>query len=366
MAVAAVQGISVVARFRPLNSLERSSSSKERLCAEFDDEHASIVRYTSETSSNTFAFDRVFSPASTQREVYEQSTARNLVAECFEGYNATVLAYGQTGSGKTWTMMGGDSADAEGLIPRLARMVLEKTAALYPAESGWTSSVQGTFVEIYNNKLADLFSDEDADSQSPAVSIVHDSKSRPYLRNVTYTTFTSNEDVVRQMGVASLRRRTASTDCNEQSSRSHAIFTIYIHAENAERSKRVEGKLHLVDLAGSERAKRTNATGERLQEGAAINKSLSHLATVFGRLRAAKGRAQTHIPYRDMKLTHVLQECFSKDGKTMMLVNGASSFCVCRRCVREKEKGHRTQPCSPVHTANHTLPIASSSSPPAQ
>ena len=275
-----------------------------------------------------------------------------------DGFNVCIFAYGQTGSGKTWTMMGGDSADAEGLIPRLARMVLEKTAALYPAESGWTSSVQGTFVEIYNNKLADLFSDEDADS--PAVSIVHDSKSRPYLRNVTYTTFTSNEDVVRQMGVASLRRRTASTDCNEQSSRSHAIFTIYIHAENAERSKRVEGKLHLVDLAGSERAKRTNATGERLQEGAAINKSLSHLATVFGRLRAAKGRAQTHIPYRDMKLTHVLQECFSKDGKTMMLVNGASSFlCVVVVCERKRKATARNlaHPSTPLTTPFQSLPL---------
>jgi hypothetical protein len=122
----------------------------------------------------------------------------------------------------------------------------------------------------------------------------------------------------------------------------------------------VEGNLHLVDLAGSERAKRTNATGERLQEGAAINKSLSHLATVFGRLRAAKGRAQTHIPYRDMKLTHVLQECFSKDGKTMMLVNGASSFlCVVVVCERKRKATARNlaHPSTPLTTPFQSLPL---------
>ena len=211
-------------------------------------------------------------------------------------------------NGKTYTMMGGEGESAEGLIPRLARLILQKTADVYPVERGWNASVKGTFIEIYNNKLADLFC-EDADA--PSVSIVHDSMSRPCLRNVTYTHFADEGSIKERMAFASSRRRTASTDCNDQSSRSHAIFTLYITAEHAESGKRIDGKLHLVDLAGSERAKKTNATGARLQEGAAINKSLSHLATVFGRLRAAKG-SECHIPYRDMKLTHLLQECFSK------------------------------------------------------
>jgi len=320
MAVAAVQGISVVARFRPLNSLERSSSSKERLCAEFDDEHASIVRYTSETSSNTFAFDRVFSPASTQREVYEQSTARNLVAECFEGYNATVLAYGQTGSGKTWTMMGDRSESAtSGIIPRMVDDVFRLIAA---ASECYEFTVQVSFVEIYNEMVRDLLIAPDDEAAVKKSLRVRESKTNGvWIEGASEFYTASTDEIVALMARGSANRSIGATRMNADSSRSHSVFIMRITKRDLSSGATTVAGLRLVDLAGSEMVKKTAATGERLKEAQNINLSLSALGNVIKALTSG----DKHVPYRNSKLTRILADSLGGNSKTLLIVTASPS-----------------------------------------
>jgi kinesin family protein C1 len=201
-----------------------------------------------------------------------------------------------------------------GIIPRAMEKVGEYKLEL--EAQGWCYTMKISFVEIYNEAIRDLLNES---SNAPNVEIKRDQKGVPSLSNTTFLDVDPNDRAMLEniMEVAARHRSVASTDMNAQSSRSHSIFTLYLSARNEERNSQLKGTLHLVDLAGSERLSRSGATGSRLKETQAINKSLSSLSDVF----VAIGNKQSHIPFRNSKLTQVLQPCLSGDGKTLMFVN---------------------------------------------
>jgi len=221
-----------------------------------------------------------------------------------------LFSYGQTGSGKTHTMQGTTQGENRGIIPRSIEKVLQESKRL--ASQGWEYNLQATFVEIYNETIKDLLEE----TKGP-LSIKMDARGQPCIPGATRVPIINRSQIDELMKVAAKARSVACTSMNDQSSRSHSVFTLHLTGENSQENLTLRGQLNLCDLAGSERLSRSGAVGDRLKETQAINKSLSALADVFHNLKTKS----SHVPYRNSKLTHMLQSCFSGQGKTMMLVN---------------------------------------------
>lgn len=221
----------------------------------------------------------------------------------------------QTGSGKTHTMQGSGNGVMRGLIPRSIEQIARHKAQM--EIDGWTFSMEVSFLEIYNETIRDLL------RVNPKKEHKHDIKvgsdGRRTVTNLTVKPIDpgNNENVESVLTLATKRRSTASTDMNSTSSRSHSVFTLNMMAKHEERNQIVRGTLNLVDLAGSERLGRSNVAGQQAKEAVSINKSLSSLADVF----TAIGQKQNHVPFRNSKLTYLLQPALSGDGKTLMFVN---------------------------------------------
>ena len=273
------------------------------------------MRLTSkEDKQNSFAFDRVFDENASQEDVFEEVS--ELVQSALDGYNVCVFSYGQTGSGKTWTMQGNvEDEKTRGLIPRSVEQIVQSAEKL--RTDGWEWILTGQFLEIYNEKIRDLLATKKTRKEDVTYAIKTDSNGRKSVTNLRRVKLDTAEQVTELMRVASENRSVASTEMNAVSSRSHSVFTLSLQGVHKEHNIELNGSLHLVDLAGSERLSRSKAKGKNLRETKNINKSLSCLADVFMALREKR----SHVPYRNSKLTYLLQECFSKDGKTMMLVN---------------------------------------------
>ena len=263
-------------------------------------------------SSCAFEFDRVFGPASTQGEVFEEVS--QLVQSALDGYKVCLFSYGQTGSGKTHTMLGDQhDADARGIIPRAVAKVVEASRA--NAKKGWTYQMRASYVEIYNEQVRDLL--KAGSGHSDKHSIVHTADGVTEVSGVQREPVSSVEAAAGLVRRAAAARAVEATQMNAVSSRSHTIFMLYITGEHEGSGTRLAGCLNLVDLAGSERVGRSGAEGARLKEACAINKSLSCLGDVF----QALAKKQSHVPYRNSKLTYLLQPCLGGDGKTLMFVN---------------------------------------------
>uniref|UniRef100_A0A7M4F3V2 Kinesin family member 21A n=1 Tax=Crocodylus porosus TaxID=8502 RepID=A0A7M4F3V2_CROPO len=295
-----------------------------------------------------FTFDYVFDIESRQQEIYVQCIEQ-LIDGCFEGYNATVFAYGQTGAGKTYTMGTGFDVniteEEQGIISRavthLFRCIEEKKQAaikqgLPPPEF----KVNAQFLELYNEEILDLFDttrDIDAKNKKSNIKIHEDSTGGIYTVGVTTRTVNGESEMMQCLKLGALSRTTASTQMNVQSSRSHAIFTIHlcqtrvcptdlvttdnrIISESSQMNEfeTLTAKFHFVDLAGSERLKRTGATGERAKEGISINCGLLALGNVISAL-GDKSKKATHVPYRDSKLTRLLQDSLGGNSQTVMI-----------------------------------------------
>ncbi|XP_055252501.1 kinesin-like protein KIF21A isoform X9 [Moschus berezovskii] len=297
-----------------------------------------------------FTFDYVFDIDSQQEQIYTQCIEK-LIEGCFEGYNATVFAYGQTGAGKTYTMGTGFDVniieEEQGIISRavkhLFKSIEEKKHTsikngLPPPEF----KVNAQFLELYNEEVLDLFDttrDIDAKTKKSNIRIHEDSAGGIYTVGVTTRTVNTESEMMQCLKLGALSRTTASTQMNVQSSRSHAIFTIHlcqtrmcpqIDAETATDNKVISessqmnefetltAKFHFVDLAGSERLKRTGATGERAKEGISINCGLLALGNVISAL-GDKSKRATHVPYRDSKLTRLLQDSLGGNSQTIMI-----------------------------------------------
>lgn len=280
----------------------------------------------------SFKFDRVFNPQVTNETVFEEVS--QLVQSALDGYNVCIFAYGQTGSGKTFTM----SSPTNGIIPLAIQQIFATTAEL--AETGWKYELHGEFLEIYNEKIIDLLgkssSIEDqvkninnygSNKEKGKYEIRHDPVKRSTkVLGLTTVRLDSSTQAVRLLQRAARNRSVAATQANERSSRSHSVFVLRLSGNNTVTGKHHEGVLNLIDLAGSERLTNSQAAGDRLRETQAINKSLSSLGDVIVALGLNSGNSITsnnggHIPYRNSKLTYLLQYSLSGNSKTLMLVN---------------------------------------------
>lgn len=303
--------VKVIARFRPENEIEKSNDS------------SCVVEFLSEDScqvetrdfSGSFTFDRVFNTESKQEEVFDYSL-RQTVDDLMKGYNGTVLAYGQTGSGKSYTMMGSSIDDpvSRGAIPRIVDMIFDM---IIESSSDIEYTVRVSYMEIYMERIKDLLNPRNENLP------IHEDKIRGvYVKGLTEEYVASAEevyDVMRQGGKA---RAVASTNMNQESSRSHSIFCIVVTQKNTITGAQKSGQLFLVDLAGSEKVGKTGASGQTLEEAKKINKSLSALGLVINSLTDGKS---LHVPYRDSKLTRILQESLGGNSRTSLIVNCSPS-----------------------------------------
>lgn len=268
--------------------------------------------------THPFMFDKVFTPQSSQEEVFVEIS--QLVQSALDGYKVCIFAYGQTGSGKTHTMMGTPgSYDDKGLIPRSLEQIFEAREKL--KEQGWKYEMQVSMLEIYNETIRDLLSSNKSSSTDSGnkqqYAIKHDSNGNTSVADLTIVDVRSSKEVAFLLNRAAQSRSVGKTQMNEQSSRSHFVFTLRISGVNETMEQHVQGVLNLIDLAGSERLSKSGSTGDRLKETQAINKSLSSLTDVI----FALAKKEEHVPYRNSKLTYLLQPCLGGDSKTLMVVN---------------------------------------------
>nr|XP_046189963.1 kinesin-like protein KIF21B isoform X3 [Oncorhynchus gorbuscha] len=298
-----------------------------------------------------FTYDYVFDMDSCQDSIYADCTEK-LIEGCFEGYNATIFAYGQTGSGKTYTMGTGFDVNIGeeelGIIPRAVTHLFRgieqrQQAAKEQGRPMPEFKINAQFLELYNEEVLDLFDstrDLEARTQKSHIKIHEDANGGIYTVGVTTRTVASEAEMMQCLKLGALCRTTASTQMNVQSSRSHAIFTIHLcqvrvcasdNQDNNETDNKVANgnsemeeyetltaKFHFVDLAGSERLKRTGATGDRAKEGISINCGLLALGNVISAL-GDRSKRSTHVPYRDSKLTRLLQDSLGGNSQTMMI-----------------------------------------------
>lgn len=255
-----------------------------------------------------FEFDRVFDPSIRNEEVFGEIS--QLVQSALDGYNVCIFCYGQTGSGKTFTMSSGD-----GMIPRATHMIYETITQL--KEKSWTYTMEGSFIEVYNEELHDLLTPVNSREPGKKLDIRHDeARKQTTVVNCKTVRLDSADKVEAMLGEAQNNRTVAATRANERSSRSHSVFILKLVGENSATGERCEGTLNLVDLAGSERLKHSQVEGDRMKETQNINKSLSCLGDVIDAL----GRGTAHVPYRNSKLTHLLQYSLGGNSKTLMFV----------------------------------------------
>uniref|UniRef100_A0A8C1U4Q2 Kinesin-like protein n=1 Tax=Cyprinus carpio TaxID=7962 RepID=A0A8C1U4Q2_CYPCA len=292
--------VKVMCRFRPLNESEITRGDKY------------IPKFKEDTvviSGKPYIFDRVFPPNTTQEQVYD-TCAKQIVKDVLDGYNGTIFAYGQTSSGKTHTMEGQlHNSQLKGIIPRIAQDIFDH---IYSMDENLEFHIKVSYFEIYMDKIRDLL---DVSKTNLAV---HEDKNRvPFVKGCTERFVSSPEDVMDVIDEGKSNRHVAVTNMNEHSSRSHSIFLINIKQENVETEKKLSGKLYLVDLAGSEKVSKTGAEGSVLDEAKNINKSLSALGNVISAL--AEG-TKTHVPYRDSKMTRILQDSLGGNCRTTIVI----------------------------------------------
>lgn len=298
--------IRVFCRVRPPLDYEQ----EKLLCGwnYIDESTVEIQNYENKNKSgaHTFSFDHVFHPNSKQEDIFEMVSP--LIQSALDGYNICIFAYGQTGSGKTYTMDG--IPTKVGVIPRTVDLLFDSIKNY--KRLGWEYEIRVTFLEIYNEVLYDLLSNEQKDME---IRMAKHNKNDIYVSNITQETVTSASRLRDLMHVAKMNRATASTAGNERSSRSHAVTKIELIGYHAEKNETSVGTINLVDLAGSESPK----TSTRMNETKNINRSLSELTNVI----LALLQKQDHIPYRNSKLTHLLMPSLGGNSKTLMFINVA-------------------------------------------
>ncbi|XP_041740287.1 kinesin heavy chain [Coregonus clupeaformis] len=304
---AAEYGVKVMCRFRPLNESEITRGDK--YIPKFKEDDTVVI------TGKPYVFDRVLPPNTAQEQVYD-ACAKQIVKDVLGGYNGTIFAYGQTSSGKTHTMEGKlHDPQLMGIIPRIAHDIFDH---IYSMDENLEFHIKVSYFEIYLDKIRDLL---DVSKTNLAV---HEDKNRvPYVKGCTERFVSSPEEVMDVIDEGKANRHVAVTNMNEHSSRSHSIFLINIKQENVETEKKLSGKLYLVDLAGSEKVSKTGAEGAVLDEAKNINKSLSALGNVISAL--AEG-TKTHVPYRDSKMTRILQDSLGGNCRTTIIICASPSI----------------------------------------
>ena len=303
--------VKVILRCRPLNSKEKGDGRKKIVGMDKGRGTVSVKNPQITNETKDFTFDAVFDETCRQVEVYTESCAP-VVEQVLEGYNGTVFAYGQTGTGKTHSMEGvaGD-AELKGIIPRVFEHVFDAIATIESKEF----LVRASYLEIYNEDIRDLLKKDEK-----KLELKDSADSGVYVKDLSSFIVKSVAECDRIFQVGTKNRTVGATAMNAGSSRSHSIFTLVVEqAGNVGGEQQLAlGKLNLVDLAGSERQAKTEATGQRLKEATKINLSLSALGNV---IKALVDPKKGHIPYRDSKLTRLLQDSLGGNAKTVMIAN---------------------------------------------
>ncbi|KAL8231281.1 hypothetical protein R6Q57_001059 [Mikania cordata] len=326
--------VKVALHIRPLLRHERQNGGQE--CLDVVPGTAQVLM-----GSHSFIFDHVYGGGGSPSSNMFEECAVPLLDSLFQGYNSTIIAYGQTGSGKTYTMgTNPKESSHRGLIFQVMNMIFNKIEAL-KHQSEFQLHV--SFIEILKEEVRDLLesgiiekldtNDENPESAIPGkyqLQIRKASDGAVSLSGSTEVSVSTQKEMTACLEKGCSNRSVASTDMNNQSSRSHAIFTIHLEQKDKKKGETISSelmgeeyrcsKLHLVDLAGSERAKRAGSEGLRLKEGIQINKGLLALGNVISALGDDKKRKEgVHIPYRDSKLTRLLQASLGGNCKTVMI-----------------------------------------------
>ncbi|KAK6306641.1 hypothetical protein J4Q44_G00235660 [Coregonus suidteri] len=268
-----------------------------------------------------FQFDRVFSGKSSQEDVFQDTNSlfSRLIQSAIDGFNVCIFAYGQTGSGKTFTMVGDRDQKSPGIMPRAFNAIFD---ILQENATKFDFKVSVNMLELYNDRLQDLFL-SGAEAQSRRVEIKRNRKGLVFAQGAETKEASSAGELFAMFQQACANRHIAATKMNVESSRSHLIIGIMVESRNLTNGSVSFGKLSLVDLAGSERAAKTGAKDDQLKEANSINKSLSALGDVISALSSEL----PHIPYRNSKLTQIMQDSLGGNAKTLMVVNVSPSDC---------------------------------------
>ena len=298
----------VFCRFRsPLEDTTKNLLSK------VDYSSTKILTISSASDDSTimkFEFDHIFFPETSQEEVF-RIAAKPIIDDLLQGFNGTILAYGQTSSGKTYTITGPDIFDpiSMGIIPRMISTVFDYIDS---GDENLEYTIKVSYCELYLEKIYDL-----TDSAKKHLKIRENKTQGIYIQNLSENFVSSDFDVFELLRIGTENKHVMSTKMNTRSSRSHTIFIMSVDIRNFIDLSGKNGKLRLVDLAGSERVSKTGAEGLRLKELKNINKSLNALTSVINALTDSKS---IHIPYRDSKLTRILQDSFGGNSKTVMIL----------------------------------------------
>ncbi|XP_069951026.1 uncharacterized protein [Cherax quadricarinatus] len=298
--------IRVFCRVRPLSESERERESSDVVATAEDEFTLSL---NSQRGLKTFLFDRVFQPHEDQDMVFQDTNA--LIQSALDGFNVTIMAYGQTGSGKTYTMLGTEGNP--GIAPRAFQRLFQLAEG---SRARHEVHVCTYMMELYNDKLIDLLKPVSG-TENERLEIKRDKKGSVHVQGATVRNVSSSSELCQAFEEGLTNRHTASTKMNVESSRSHLLIVICLTVTSKQTGNVLKGKLTLVDLAGSERVSKSGASADQLKEANSINKSLSALGDVIYALSSES----TFIPYRNSKLTMMLQDSLGGNAKTLVFVN---------------------------------------------
>ncbi|XP_034025701.1 kinesin-like protein KIN-14I isoform X2 [Thalassophryne amazonica] len=315
--------IRVFCRIRPVNGSE-SVQSGNMIAVEKIDDYSVTVE--SPRGPREFQFDRVFGTEASQEDLFQD--INRLIQSAIDGYNVCIFAYGQTGSGKTFTMVGDKDQRNPGIMPRSFNAIFD---IIKENSTKFEFKVSVYMLELYNDRLWDLFlnlageiqAHPQSHSQSKKVEIKRNRKGVVFAQGAEKKQASSAQELYVLFQQACANRHISATKMNVESSRSHLIVGVMVESKNLTNGSVSSGKLSLVDLAGSERAAKTGAKDHQLKEANSINKSLSALGDVISALSAEL----PHVPYRNSKLTQVMQDSLGGNAKTLMIVNISPSEC---------------------------------------
>ena len=302
--------IKVFCRFRPE---ENSNSSKSKLSAiRYESSKELTITPKSDASKSLkFEFDEIFSSNNSSQETLYRTIAKPIIEDVLQGFNGSILAYGQTGSGKTYTITGEDICDpvSMGIVPRLISTVFDHIES---SDNNIEFTIKVSFFELYLEKIHDL-----ADISNKNLKIRENSMKGVYIEGLTEHFVSTDCELFELLRIGTQNRHVSYTKMNSKSSRSHSIFSLTVSIHNSIEFSGRTGRLYIVDLAGSERLAKTGTEGLRLKELQNINKSINSLISVINCLTDGKSN---YIPYRDSKLTRILNDSLGGNSKTSIIV----------------------------------------------
>lgn len=335
------ENIKVVVRFRPLNDKDNTqdfsganvdiNTTQGIITIDSEEKHSEFHQYK---------YDHVFDQNNTQESIFT-TTAQHAVEWVVDGYNATIFTYGPTGTGKTYTMFGRE--ENPGIIPRACALLFE---LLSSREDIAEFTVKCSFLEIYRETLNDLLLT--ANSTKKNMRIRQDKNKGIYVQNSIEKFVYTSEDILSTIDEGAKHRAVSATALNHVSSRSHAVLTLNI-SQLLDDGTQVQSKLHMIDLAGSENVEKSEVQGISLLEAQMINKSLSCLGNVINAL-TEKGRG--HIPYRDSRLTYLLQDSLGGNAKTILIVTASPCEAVASQTLSTLKFANRAKQIKNIPKVN--------------